>query len=209
MSNERKFLIGIGFTTLIIVVIGLLVFARGEKQVNKGVFAPEELLAGATHTMGEATAAAVIVEFGDYQCPACGQAHPILKQFLKDHDDSVYFVFRHFPLTAVHQNANDAARSAEAAGKQGKYWEMHNILFERQKEWSSLSDARGKFEQYAKELELDMDRFKADQGQAIGVVNTDAALGTKAGVQSTPTFFVNGKMYPGVLTYDKLVELTK
>lgn len=207
MSGENKFFIGIGGLTLAAIIAGVIFFAGGNRSKVSETVAPEQLTVEG-QTLGESTASAQIVEFGDYQCPACAQAHPVVKRFLQDYGDKVYFVWRHFPLTQIHPNANDAARAAEAAGKQGKYWEMHDILYERQHEWSSLSDARGKFEEYAKELGLDIEKFKADREEAIGVINADSDLGTKAGVQSTPTFIINGQMYPGVLTYDKLVELT-
>lgn len=208
MSNESKFFIGIGAATLAVVIAGVVFFAGGTKPKAGEAIAPEQLTAGG-QTLGESTASAQIVEFGDYQCPACGQAHPVVKKFLKDYGDKTYFVYRHFPLTQVHPNANDAARAAEAAGKQGKFWEMHDILYERQSEWSGLSDARGKFEEYAGELGLDIEKFKTDREEAIGTINVDVELGKKAGVQSTPTFIINGQMYPGFLTYEKLVELTK
>lgn len=210
MSNERKFLISIGVLTLVIVFVGVFLFSGGSsKPDGGGKAALGELTTGATNVIGESTASATIVEFGDYQCPACGQAHPIVKKFLEEKGNDVYFVFRQFPLTQVHSNANDAARAAIAGGKQGKYWEMHDLLYKKQTEWSGLSDPRSKFEDYAKGLDLDLDKFRVDMNQAIGTINAEVALGKKIGVQSTPTFFVNGKMYSGVLSYDKLVELTK
>ncbi|MBI2598994.1 DsbA family protein [Candidatus Curtissbacteria bacterium] len=207
MSNEGKFFIGIGAVTLAVIIVGVVFFAGGSKSGETKSIAVGELTAGG-QTLGESTASAQIVEFGDYQCPACGQAHPIVKQFLKDHGGSVYFVYRHFPLTQIHSNANPAARAAEAAGKQGKFWEMHDILFERQGAWSQMSDPQGKFEEYARELGLDLEKFKANREEAIGKINADADLGERAGVQSTPTFIINGQIYAGVLTYDKLEELT-
>lgn len=210
MSNERKFLIGVGIVTLLAVVVGVFFFSKGQSSETASASVPfTEILADSVHTSGEATAEAKIVEFGDYQCPACGQAEPILKKFLQDKGGKVYFVFKNFPLSQIHQNAIPSARAAEAAGKQGKYWQMHDILYEKQAEWSGLADPTKKFEDYAKSLGLKLDQFKKDMGEAIGVINRDTALGKKAGVSSTPTFFINGKIYPGVLPYDKLVELTK
>ena len=207
--SGSKFLLGVGILTVAIVVLGAVFLGRGDKKSGEVASAVISPVDGAKHSIGEATASATIVEFGDYQCPACGQAHPIVKKFLEDRGNSVYFVFRQFPLTQVHPNANDAARAAEAAGNQGKYWEMHDMLYERQGEWSGLSDAREKFTEYAQSLGLNLDQFKQDMSEAIGVINQDAKLGAELGVQSTPTFFVNGKIYPGVLSYERLVELTK
>lgn len=209
MTGENKFLIGAGLITIAILVVGVSFFSKGDKKTGEVASSNINLTEGATHTKGEASASATIVEFGDFQCPACGQAYPIVKKFLEDKGSSVYFVNRNFPLSQVHPNAIEAARAAEAAGKQGKYWEMHDILYEKQSEWSSLTDAREKFLEYAQGLDLNLDQFKGDRDDAIGVINQDAKLGKDLGVQSTPTFFINGKMYPGVLTYEKLTELTK
>src|SRR3989344_7649744 len=199
MSGESKFFLGIGAVTLAVITAGVVFFTAGSKS-EAGISLTSGEFVNGGQTLGESTASAQIIEFGDYQCPACGQAQPIIKKFLQDNGDRVYFVYRHFPLIQAHPNANDAARAAEAAGNQGKFWEMHDFLYERQSEWSDLPDARGKFEEYAQELKLDMDKFKADREAAIGRINADADLGKKAGVQSTPTFIVNGQMYPGVLT---------
>lgn len=209
MTGENKFLIGAGLLTVTILVVGVSFLGRGDKKTGEVASSNINLTEGAIHTKGEASASATIVEFGDFQCPACGQAYPIVKKFLEDKGNSVYFVNRNFPLSQVHPNANEAARAAEAAGKQGKYWEMHDILYEKQSEWSSLTDAKEKFLEYAQSLDLNLDQFKKDMDDAIGVINQDAKLGKDLGVQSTPTFFINGKMYPGVQTYEKLVELTK
>ncbi|MDP2632954.1 MAG: thioredoxin domain-containing protein [Candidatus Curtissbacteria bacterium] len=209
MTGENKFLIGAGLLTVTILVVGVSFLGRGDKKTGEVASSNINLTEGATHTKGEASASATIVEFGDFQCPACGQAYPIVKKFLEDKGSSVYFVNRNFPLSQVHPNAIEAARAAEAAGKQGKYWEMHDILYEKQSEWSSLTDAREKFLEYAQGLDLNLDQFKGDRDDAIGVINQDAKLGKDLGVQSTPTFFINGKMYPGVLTYEKLSELTQ
>lgn len=210
MSNERKFLIWIGVVTLLIVAAGAFFFSRGQNgETSSSGVSFAEILKDSIHTKGEATTEARIVEFGDYQCPACGQAQPILKKFLEEKGDKVYFVFKNFPLTQIHPNAVPAARAAEAAGKQGKYFEMNEILYQKQAEWSGLADATRKFEEYARSLGLDLSRFKKDINEAIGVINSDAALGKKAGVGSTPTFFINGKMYSGVLSLKALEDAVK
>ena len=207
MSNERKFLIGVGIVTVLVVLGGVFFFSRGQGSETVSENVPfTEILKDSIHTKGEASAEAKIVEFGDFQCPACGQAYPIVKQFLKGKENKVYFVFKNFPLTQIHQNGLPAARAAKAAGKQGKYFEMHDVLYEKQSEWSGLADPTSKFTEYAKGMGLDLNRFKKDMAEAIGVINRDAALGKKAGVNSTPTFFINGKKYPGVLTLQALED---
>lgn len=207
MSNEKKFLIGIGVFTLVIIAVGTFFFSKGQStQTASSSASFDEMLKNPIHTKGEATAEAKIVEFGDYQCPACGQAYPIVKKFLEEKGSKVYFVFKNFPLTQAHPNALPAARLAEAAGKQGKYFEMHDILYEKQSEWSGIADPTQKFEEYAKGLGLNIDQLKKDMDEAIGVINSDAALGKKAGVSSTPTFYINGKQYPGVMSPQALED---
>lgn len=157
----------------------------------------------ADHVTGKKDSKVLLIEYGDFQCPSCGSAYPQTKQIIKEYGDRVGFVFRNFPLTSLHPNARVAAATAEAAGLQGKYWEMHDMLYEKQDDWSGLSgDKRGDiFNSYAQTLGLDMDKFKADlQGNsANGDASTtkkiafDQALGKKFNVNATPTFFINGK----------------
>lgn len=157
----------------------------------------------ADHVTGKKDSKVLLIEYGDFQCPSCGSAYPQTKQIIKEYGDRVGFVFRNFPLTSLHPNARVAAATAEAAGLQGKYWEMHDMLYEKQDDWSGLSgDKRGDiFNSYAQTLGLDMDKFKADlqSNSTSGDTSTtkkiafDQALGKKFNVNATPTFFINGK----------------
>lgn len=117
---------------------------------------------------------------------------------MEENSNKAYFAYRHFPLPS-HSNSKIAGQAAEAAGNQGKFWEMHDILFEKQTEWSGEGDPQKVFEGYAQNLSLDVDKFKEDIKNAIGSVNQDAADGKNLTVSSTPTFFINGQKYPGVL----------
>lgn len=150
------------------------------------------------HSMGPVDAPITLVEYSDYQCPACGAFYPLIKQALNEPalKGRVRFVYRNFPLSQ-HQNAQLAARAAEAAGLQGKYWEMHDLLFEHQSAWSELSDtaARAIFTGYAQSLSLDMTAFGKDIDSSVvkNRIKTDQDGGLQAQVDSTPTFFVNGK----------------
>jgi protein-disulfide isomerase len=149
-----------------------------------------------------------VVEYGDYQCPACGTVHPNLKQLVKDYDGKVTFYFRNFPLTSLHPNANAAANAAEAAAGQNKFWEMHDKLYETQKNWSSLAanDAEAKFADYAKELGLDVDVFKKALAnkQFQSVIDQDSADANAMGVSSTPTIYINGVQQSGKTDYASL-----
>lgn len=137
-----------------------------------------------------------VVEFSDFQCPACKAAAPLAKQILNEYPTQVEFVYRHFPLTQIHANAMLAAQASEAAATFDKFWEMHDKLFETQTEWENLSngDARAKFISYAEELGLNKEEFtsKLDDDTLKQNVQTDINRGNSLKVSATPTFYVNG-----------------
>ena len=147
------------------------------------------------HTTGKNAKNVTLVEYGDFQCPACGAYHPIIKQVIEKYKNDISFQFRNFPLSQIHQNARAAARAAEAADKQGKYWEMHNLLYEQQKSWESVSDPNTVFEQYAVQLGLDQTKFKQDYASSSvnETINADYAEGQKLNIDGTPSFFLQGK----------------
>jgi protein-disulfide isomerase len=147
------------------------------------------------HIRGNLTGKVTLVEFGDFQCPACGAYEPIVRQVTKDNADIMKIVFKHFPLTQIHQNALLAAKASEAASNQGKFWEMHDMLYDTQKDWEGSLNARDTFIGFAKTLGLDTTKFAADlNSPAIeNKILAEYKEGTLLGVQGTPTFFVNGK----------------
>jgi len=199
MSTESKFFIGIGIITVVIIAAGVFFFSRSKPQENTNQKADEAvLLANTKNSVGDPNAAVKIVEFVDLQCPACRSAQPIIKNMLEKYKDQVYFVWRHYPLS-THMNARPAARAVEAAALQGKFFEMVDILFTKQLEWSEKSDPKELFEGYAQELGLDIEQFKSDLNSSFDVIDKDSADGNKAGVTSTPTFFINGEKKPGAL----------
>jgi protein-disulfide isomerase len=147
------------------------------------------------HSLGSDTAPVVLEEFGDYQCPPCGQMFPEVERIGQDYGDRVRLVFREYPLVNFHPHALLAAHAAEAAGLQGKFWEMHRELFTDQQAWSRSQDPTPLFENYARRAGLDLDRFRRDLGspETDTRVVADRERGKSVGVQSTPTFFVNGR----------------
>lgn len=151
----------------------------------------------ADHTKGSDSNKILLIEYGDYQCPSCGSAHPHVNTLMEEYGDDVTLVFRNFPLTAIHPNARAAAAVAEAAGLQGKFWEMHDKLYETQGDWSNLDATQrtSVFGSYARELNLDMDKFNTDIAEkpTNQKINFDLALGKQSGVSATPTFFLNGE----------------
>jgi protein-disulfide isomerase len=146
----------------------------------------------ADHILGNPQAAAAIVEFGDFECPNCKQAAPAVKLLLERFSGRIAFAYRHFPLEEVHPHALHAALAAEAAAAQGRFWQMHDLLFEHQRNLK-LPHLRG----YAEKLELDMTRYDAEMKTALYLqrVREHIEWGSLSGVRATPTFFINGKLH--------------
>jgi formate-nitrite transporter family protein len=155
------------------------------------------------HSEGRSDAPLVLVEYGDYQCPYCGAAYPIVKRVQKHLASRLRFIFRNFPLTNLHPDAQRAAEIAESAAAQGKFWEMHDALFENQ---SVLGDSSF-FLRRARQLKLDADRLEreVDAHVHLARVEEDYRSGIRSGVNGTPTFFVNGRRYDGYPEFDPLV----
>jgi len=151
------------------------------------------------HVQGLATAPITLMEYGDYECPYCGEAYPIVKELEEELGDGLRFVFRNFPLSTAHPHAQVAAEAAETAGAQGRFWEMHDLLFENQQELDEHDLGR-----YAGKLGLDAARFKSElAGHAHAArVREDFMSGVRSGVNGTPTFFVNGVRYNGSFAFD-------
>ncbi len=146
------------------------------------------------HIRGKHDAPVTLLEYGDYECPYCGQAHPITMDLLRRMGDQLRFVFRHFPLTTVHPYAELAAEAAEAAGAQGKFWEMHDTLFDNQQALEPED-----LVQYAADIGLDVGRFTTELATHTYLerVREDFMSGVRSGVNGTPTFFINGLRHDG------------
>ena len=159
-------------------------------------------------TKGNKEAAATLIEYSDFQCPACGAYYPLVKQLSQEFGDKVLFVYRHFPLDQ-HKNAELASYAAEAAGKQDKFWEMHDLIFEGQKEWSDSEDARALFAKYAASLNLVAEQFQKDidSAEVKAKVEKDYQSGLNAKVNSTPTFFLNGKKLQNPRSYEEFKKI--
>ncbi len=177
---------------LVIGIIGGAVLLGGGEDTAEGT--------ASNHFYGQETAEVVITEFGDFECPACAQFYTVFSQVKEAYQDEVRFEYKHFPLVQIHPNAIAAHRAAEAAGNQGKFWEMHDLLYERQNAWRSTGTASNNpaeiFEGYAEELQLDLEQYRTDvrASETISTVNADIAEGRNIGVESTPTFLLNGEI---------------
>jgi protein-disulfide isomerase len=155
------------------------------------------------HVAGPPDAPLTLVEYGDYECPHCGHAHPVVQAVQQRFGDRLRFVYRNFPLTEVHPHAEHAAEAAEAAGEAGRFWEMHDLLFDRQ---DALGDRQ--LAGYADELGLDGREVLAaiEAGTYTDRIRQDFLGGVRSGVNGTPTFFINGTRYDGSWEYDSLVQ---
>ncbi len=161
-------------------------------------------------TQGNTAAKTVLVEFGDYQCPTCAVMRQTVADVMKSHGNELLLVFKHFPMQSIHRNSMFAAQAAEAAGRQFKFWEMHDLLFLHQREWAEVPDPQTFFLTYAVQLNLDVERFKQDlwDGTIRDKIYRDILEGQLASVRSVPTFFLNGSMMPraqGEAQFDEII----
>lgn len=162
-------------------------------------------------TIGARNARVSLVEYADFQCPACGLYHPVVKKLLSDYNGKIFFVYRFFPLP-MHQNGMISAQAAYAAYLQGKFWRMHDMLFEHQNDWATSTDPQSVFTGYAKQLGLDTTKFQSDMlaNSTKKFIQQQEDTGANAGVNSTPTFFLNGKQIldnpPGYDAFKKLID---
>jgi protein-disulfide isomerase len=201
MTQETKYLLGIGIATIVLLVGGVFYLSNSNPQVTPTGAVDKKVLVAGKNTVGKKDAKVVVVEFADFQCPACGAFYPDMKKILSEYDGKIYYIYRHFPLP-MHKNAMKAAEAAQAAGTDNKFWQMHDQLFESQTEWSEVEDPTTLFAGYAKSVGIDSEKFKKAlaEGAHLPVVQKDIQDGIKAGVNSTPTIFVNGKKVEGAVT---------
>lgn len=210
MSKEAKILTTIA---IIIVAVGSLLFLKGKPQpIEPGqAVDSQSLIRETSHMTGDSKAKVSLVEFGDFQCPACAAAHPIVKKVIADYQNNPQFnfVFRQFPLISIHPNAMPSAQASEVAGKQGKFWEMYDRLYETQNDWSTSATAKDLFTNYAGALGLDAGAFRSDLDNQTfrEVVQADIDDGTKLGVQGTPTFYLNGQKLNSIPSYEEFKQL--
>jgi len=176
------------------VVFGLIVVVFGMIKLTSSPLTDQNSVVN--RIKGNKSAQKILVEYSDFQCPACARYYRITKRLIEELGSDFQLTFRHYPLKK-HANAELAAKSSEAAGRQGKFWEMHDLLFERQKEWAKRKseEAEGLFVRYAASLNLNVEQFQGDlHSQAVAnKVHNDVQDGRRSGVKFTPTFFLNGQ----------------
>lgn len=191
------------FSATAVGILALLVAFSSGSKINVSTINTKYIQAAseqngniADHVFGKAGSAVTLIEYGDFQCPGCGQAHVKVREITEKYKDQLQFVFRNYPLTTIHANSKSAASAVEASGLQGKYWEMHNKIFESQSSWNTLSvsDRTDLFVKYADELGLNTKQFTADMASTnvAQKISYDVAIGKKDEVAGTPTFILNG-----------------
>jgi len=183
LTSETKLFFGIIAFTILLILVAVFAFSRPQKPIEKDV-----LITPTTYTRGNKDASVWLVEFSDFQCPACHAFSGLVDDLASTHEDKLYIAYRHYPLSQ-HTEAKDAARAAEAAGAQGKFFEMEKLLFDNQ---ASLSATL--YQELGKQLNLDMDVFETSLKDATlsKKIENDIKLGDQLGIQATPTFYLNG-----------------
>lgn len=186
---SKRFLIVLA--VLAILFGGFLWFSK----VKETAKAPADGGKLTNHSFGAGNKKVTLIEYGDFQCPACGAYYPIIEQVRQKYGDDLKFQFRHFPLVQIHQNAMVGHRAAEAAGKQGKFFEMYNVLYAQQQSWTVAPNPNLVVENYASQLGLNIDQFKKDYSSSSvnDAINADIKAGQAIGANSTPTLVLNGK----------------
>ena len=201
------------YVTFVLIIIGLLagtaaglwLSKRGETTQASETLGPPKNLSRASpgaqpaHVKETNESAVTIEEFADFQCPPCARLHGEIKKLEKDYGAKLRIIFRHFPLTDIHEQAVDAALASEAAAQQGKFWEMYDLLYERQNEWSEQANARQIFVGYANSIGLNTEKFTRDinDPKLKERVQADKQRGESIDIEGTPTLFINGKEIQG------------
>lgn len=189
------------------VIFGMIQLTQTPTGTDKNTSVSVRTISNNDWVKGNLESDIVLIEYSDFQCPACGSYYPIVKQISQEFKNDIQFVYRNFPLRQLHPNALIAGQAAEAAGKQGKFWEMHDMIFENQRTWSNQKrkQIEETFISYANTLGIDTEQFKNDLNskEVRDKVDSDYQSGIKAGVNSTPTFFLNGEKIQNPRNYEE------
>lgn len=178
---------------IVIAFVGVIVFNRQNASAPGGA----NDVQATNHVKGGNAKKVNLTEYGDFQCPVCGAYEPTFREVYAKYQKDIQFQFRNFPLQQIHQNALAGSRAAEAASLQGKFWEMHDQLYDNQQTWSTATSPQSYFEQYAQALGLNMEQYKKDfaSERVNNIISADTAAGEKLKVTGTPGIVINGKLY--------------
>lgn len=205
-TSRKKMINRIMMWVIVALVLGGIVYALTQAGGNTGSSALlTDAVSADDHIKGIADSQVVLVEYSDFQCPACATYHPIVGQVIDEYQDRIAVVYRHFPLRSIHPNSQISAEASEAAALQGKFWEMYDQLFEKQDEWSGESDPTERFVTYAEEIGLNTDQFRTDLTSSVvtDAVDANYRSGVAASVNGTPTFFLNGTQLDNPGSFDE------
>ena len=200
-----------GFVIVLVAIcalfVGIVAFTGGDDKENSVISNAKP----SQHIYSKTDSKVTLVEYGDFQCPYCYQYEPIVAQVREKYKGKINFQFRNFPLQATHQNAFAAHRAAEAAKKKNKFWEMHDLLYQNQKQWSEAQSVNPYFESYAKQIGLDVNKYKTDfaSKEVNAIINADMKAGNDLKVTGTPTFFLNGKkteITADLASFEKVID---
>lgn len=205
------------FAVMCLALIGGLVYLSTKNRVDVSNVDDSKIISASTQNgnipdrpFGNTKSKIVLFEYGDYQCPGCESVYPTLKQISEKYEDQIAFVYRNLPLPSIHPNAMAAAAAAESAGLQGKFWEMHDLLFEQQAAWRDLAADRrtAQFEEFATQLGLNLEKFRTDMTSSAvqQKINFDRALAQKEGYTGTPTLTLNGEVVEKYIKDGKVVD---
>jgi protein-disulfide isomerase len=203
--NTKRIIFWTSFIIILALIIWGLVVAMNKPTSTGPKLGVPSAVTSADHVRGNASSSVTVIEYSDFQCPACRIAYPMVEKLITEASTTMLFVYRHFPLYPLpHKNANLAAYASEAASAQGKFWEMYHKLFDNQTDWENSDTPTTIFEGYAKDLGLDVVAYKkvADSTETKSRVERDRTEGDNLGVSGTPTFFVNGKAIVTPQNYD-------
>jgi protein-disulfide isomerase len=206
--RRRRLTAWVSSVVAILIIVGGLWWAAQPNTNSNGSGQATPGLQANDHVRGNLTSSVVLIEYSDFQCPACKSYEPILSSVYDAYKDKVAFVYRSYPLTQIHEHARAAALAAEAADKQGQFWAYHQLLFDRQNSWSQTTDEQGTFTAYAKELGLNTDQFVSDmQSTAVADrLKQQIDFGNSSNVNGTPTFFLDGKLIQNPRTEQELQQ---
>ncbi len=201
----------LGILASIIIIFGAIFFFTSQNNNKSG--STSSSTQPTNHIEGGGSTGVTLVEYGDFECPYCEEYYPIVKQVVADEYSKITFQFRNFPLTSIHPNAFAGARAAEAAGLMGKYWQMHDALYNSSnwRQWSTATNPDPYFYQYAQQLGLNVSQFKTyfASNQVNNMIQADMAAGNKLNIQGTPTFYLDGKQIqvgPSVSQFETLIN---
>lgn len=191
----------------LVLLIPLMLYVFLQGLFNSGASLPPDVVSDADHVRGNRDASITLTVYADFQCPACLTETEVISRAWLQISDKVKLVFRHYPLD-IHPHAFLAARYAEAAGRQDKFWEMHDVLYANQTLWSTMQDPSVSFDGYATDLGLDLDKLKADIDlpEVRNKILGDQRGGTRAGVRGTPSLFINGRLVSNPQSSTELVQ---